>query len=471
MSRQEYFREIHFTRGLFYAFLLLLFWLPIPIGSDRPWFWGLAASLAGLLLLVWVIAWGLSLVHVPHKMRDVRWPLGLLLAFTAWIGFQALSVVWTMESGASGFPDQSAALLSVDPQATLESLLRSLGLIIMGVLALLLVRSRRRVQLVLWVMVVAGTLQAVYGSLTMLSGVEYDIFTAKSYAKGVATGTYINRNHYANLMVLCLAAGIGLLICRMDFAGEKSWRERVRGILRALLGPKARLRIYLAIMVVALVLTRSRMGNTSFFIGLLLVGLIALVRMKKANRPLVILIISLIAVDIFLIGTWFGVEQVIDRVQKTVVLENDEWQIQTSDQDRLNADREALAIIRLSPLTGTGGGSFYTVFPAWRAADQRFFDHVHNDYLEFATDYGIPATLLLAAFLFLAIKKSFQRLGKPDDVVGFGAAFASLLAIVAVGLHATVEFNLQIYANAVYFTILCLLPFCMHEHRRKKRAL
>jgi putative inorganic carbon (HCO3(-)) transporter len=174
-------------------------------------------------------------------------------------------------------------------------------------------------------------------------------------------------------------------------------------------------------------------------------------------------VISVLIVDVFMVGTWFGMEQVIDRIRNTVSTEQEEWVIR--DQGRLDADRESIDIIMRSPVIGMGGGSFYTVYPAWRGSDQGYMDHTHNDYLEFTVEYGIVGTLLLAWFLLLCIKKSSKGLEDRDKPEQFGIAFAALMAIVAMMIHASVDFSLQIPANAVWFTVLCMLPFCHRPQR------
>ncbi len=184
------------------------------------------------------------------------------------------------------------------------------------------------------------------------------------------------------------------VLAQMDLRGARNMRLRLRGFLRAMLGPKARLRIFLVVMVIALVLTRSRMGNAAFFAALTLVGLFALWRLRGRSRPLVVLVVSVLIIDVFMVGTWFGVEQVIDRIQRTVRVEQGDWVVQ--DRTRIDVDRESLGIIRRAPLAGWGGGTFYTVYPAWRGDDQLFMDHAHNDYLEFAVEYGLVGLALLA---------------------------------------------------------------------------
>jgi len=56
-----------------------------------------------------------------------------------------------------------------------------------------------------------------------------------------------------------------VLVGQFQSAVEK-WRERGKRIASALLDLKLRLLVGLALMVIALVLTKSRMGSTSFFL-------------------------------------------------------------------------------------------------------------------------------------------------------------------------------------------------------------
>lgn len=94
-------------------------------------------------------------------------------------------------------------------------------------------------------------------------------------------------------------------------------------------------------------------------------------------------------------------------------------------------------------------------------------DHTHNDYLEFAVEYGIVGAALLAWLLVLCIRKCTKALEDRDRPGRFGIAFATLMAIVAMMIHASVDFSLQIPANAAWFVVLCLLPFCVHNGRRE----
>ena len=450
MMNDRYSRDIHFTRWVFRSYLVLLFLVPLPLGSNRPFFWSLMVAGIALILLVWGGGWLQGVARWPKAVRRAKWSLISLALFVAWGGVKLLP-----------WPAQLWPVPTADWQASLDTFLLSLGLLMAALLTILLVRSKRRALMVLYTLALAGLLQALYGSFLVFNGADFWFADHRVIGHGVTKGTFVNRNHYANLLVLALSAGTGLLLAQMNLRGAANMRQRLRSLLQAALGPKARLRIYLVVMVIALVLTRSRMGNTAFFAAFTMVGLFALWRLRKPSRPLLVLVVSVLVIDIFLVGTWFGVDKVIDRIQESVQVQDDQWVVK--DKNRIDADRESLGIISKAPVAGFGGGTFYTVYPAWRGDDQQFMDHTHNDYLEFLVEYGLVGGVLLAWFILLCLRRAIGGLGDRDRAKKFGISFASLMAMVAMMIHATVDFSLQIPANALWFVVLCMLPFALRD--------
>jgi O-antigen ligase len=189
---------------------------------------------------------------------------------------------------------------------------------------------------------------------------------------------------------------------------------------------------------------------------------------RGRQRSLMWLIGSLVAIDILIIGSWFGVEQVVDRIQQTVTIE--EQGVQVHAQDRIDAFTETAGVISKVPLTGTGGGSYYTLFPHIRQPDQKFLDHAHNDYVEFVVEYGIPAMLLLAVLLMMTIQIALKQMKTRRDPVALGASFTGLMAIIAMGFHATVDFNLHIPANAATFMVLLALPWVVQKQAARREV-
>jgi O-antigen ligase len=247
---------------------------------------------------------------------------------------------------------------------------------------------------------------------------------------------------------LCLAVGIGLLIASMGQSTRAgSWRDRLRRIGALILSAKAPLRIFLAIMVIALVLTHSRMGNTSFFASLLITATLALFLFKDMPRPVVVLITSLIVIDIFIIGSWVGLEKVRDRIAETTLAG------ETRDEFGLHSFR----MWQDYPLFGAGAGSYYGVFPRYRTGDTSsgfLVDHAHNDYLELLSEYGLLGILLPASVVILALRNAILAQRRRRSQFARGIGFASTMAITAMLIHATVEFNLQIPAYAATFMVI-----------------
>ncbi|MDH3325369.1 MAG: O-antigen ligase family protein, partial [Gammaproteobacteria bacterium] len=222
-----------------------------------------------------------------------------------------------------------------------------------------------------------------------------------------------------------------------------------------LLGPKARIRIALAIMVIALVLTRSRMGNSAFFFSLAIAGVIVLLglwwmsRKGKVSihsvRPILILFISLIVIDLFIVGAWFGIDKVKDRIEQTSF----------ATEIRDEVDIYAVNHLHAFLLTGSGGDTFAEVFPKFKSESfSGYIDHAHNDYLEFGSEFGLIGMALLSVIVVWSFIKSIQAQFIRRSYFMRGVGFSATMGVVAIMIHSAVDFNLQIPANAALFVIL-----------------
>jgi O-antigen ligase len=338
--------------------------------------------------------------------------------------------------------------LSLDVHATLAAWLKGLAYAGVLVLVLALVENRRRLRTLATTLILAAVFQGMLASVQVLSGWEF-LFVEH---KGVAHGTFVNRNHLAGFLEMSLALGIGLLIASMTEGGvRRNWRQRLRAWARLLLGPKARLRIYLAVMVITLVLTHSRMGNSAFFASMLVTGLLALLLFRNSPRPVVVLIVSLVVIDTFIVGAWFGIEKVKQRLEET----------QLSSETRDEVDIYAWDLWGDFRLTGSGAGTFAAVFPRYRQPDVgiNFYDHAHNDYLEILTESGLVGALPLGGSVFLSLGAALLAMRRRRDPLLRGMAFSAVMGLMALLIHSSVDFNLQIPANAALFMVLMGLPW------------
>ena len=475
-------------RAQLWALFALIVYTPLPLASNRPW----ALALLGLLtggLLLWNI-WRSSGHSMVLAWKRTRVPLILLGLWVALLTIQIIplpaSWVDVLDQRAlTGFGDRSIGLatISIDPYFTRLYLAKACILMAVFWLVVNLVNSRRRIEWLAKVIVISGLLQAMIGVLLMASGETYKIFFVTLNTRG--HGTFVYHNHFAGYLELTLAVGIGLMIAKLDGNTAASWRQRLHGWLALLVSEKALLRVSLIIMVIGLVASRSRMGNAAFFASLLIVGIFTVFfakhathhvhdnREKNTLRATIIFIASLIVLDVVIIGGVVGVEQVVQRIENTNLVTQAREVQNISDgnslqmvrreesvEQRSMAARVATQIVGDFPLLGTGGGTFQLAFPHYRSAQVfGFYDHAHNDYVEFASEVGLLGFLLLAMMVVYSAWCSVKLLLRSHDQLARGMAFASLMGLTSLLIHGAVDFNFQNPANAMLFMIVLSFPY------------
>jgi putative inorganic carbon (hco3(-)) transporter len=240
-------------------------------------------------------------------------------------------------------------------------------------------------------------------------------------------------------------------------------------------------------MVIALVLTRSRMGNAGLMGALVLAMLIALIFVKELRKILAILVVSVIVVDTLIIGQWVGLDKVVERLENTemsteqvsVDAPGSEVQVaskavskpqrrEESLEQRAEPAYNAINMVKDKPWTGFGAGTFYTAYPPYKNPNIRgFYEHAHNDYLEILADTGIVGASLLFAFALTSFIVSIKLLTVPRGVAK-GVGFSVVLVLIALIFHSFVDFNLHIPPNAMTLMVLCALPWaCRYLHNTR----
>ena len=455
--------------ALFLAYLALFPWLPVPLGSKYPWaisvmeIWIYSLAIATALMLA---SGGMGLSNAFRK----NLPAVLLLGLTTfWIAFQQMPLSESMLSLLSPraleiyrqahSPDMSIAL---NPAITWLAFLKALSLFLLFVLTLILVNTPTRLRWLAYAIVSSAFIQAIAAIILNLSDIQFSIeqYTYSSILdiyrpSGRATGFQSNPDHLAGLMEMSLAVGIGLLISMLRSIEFHSWRQRLRHYSRTLLGPKARLRLILLTLCIALVMTHSRMGNTAFFSSLLIAGGLFLALSRHAPRAVSIFLISLMLLDIFVVGSVFGFRKLADRIEQTTI---------ANEASRVDVYDDTLAMTADFRISGIGSGNFFTAFPAYKVNGPTYYiDHVHNDYLEFLLELGVIGAAPLALLLLLSLWITVTNLRRRHSRLMLGMSFASLMGVISILIHSSVDFNLQVPANAALFTTLIALPFICRQ--------
>lgn len=433
----------YLKRLIYPLFLLFVFWLPIPLGGNRPWAWSINEFFVAGLLLFCILCY--STDHWLHHLKRTRWVLIPLAIFTLWAFVQP-----ALPFGL--FEDTGLALVSS---------VKTLHYLQICLIASVVITNMPRLKALILVMVSSGVCQGFYAGVIQL--VDLPLSPVFDLPNGHrASGSFVYHNHLANFLMINLCIGFGLLISQLQDTQKQSITLSAQRFFAVFLSDKAFIRLGLIIMVIALVLTRSRMGNVAFFIALTTGSLLLLLLYKNKPKSMYVLIASLFVIDTVIVSTWFGLEKVKQRLVETSL----------SNESRDDVVYAALEAIQHQPLLGLGGGSFYSSFQAYNNGKiQLFYDHAHNDYIQFVFEYGLIGTSILAMAVVAALLKSMQAFRNRRSRQMKGAGLGAFMAILGMLIHMSVDFPLQAPATTIYF-LLCLLiahwAFAIPAVKRKR---
>ncbi|HKM54602.1 MAG TPA: O-antigen ligase family protein, partial [Isosphaeraceae bacterium] len=262
---------------------------------------------------------------------------------------------------------------------------------------------------------VNGSLLALFGLVQAFSANPQTIYW--SYPAPGATGVFgpfINRNHFAFHMNVCVGLGAGLLLSRyagrgrMPGAAGPSPLDARDGFDRWL-DPLALGMIFaLALMISSMVYSLSRGGFLALLGGSVLGLAIRLPRSRCSTQGRIVLLTLVTALGLV---SWFGYDRVVTRLGTI----GDELM---RGGGRLAIWSRALPLVRDFPLWGSGYGTYQFVDVLHRsdASDAGMIvDHAHNDYLEALVEGGLVLFLPVVVAVVLVFRLGFGAVRHHED--------------------------------------------------------
>ncbi|NQU11754.1 O-antigen ligase family protein, partial [bacterium] len=227
--------------------------------------------------------------------------------------------------------------------------------------------------------------------------------------------TLVGPNSLAGFLVIAFAPALVWVGWR-----GRGWDRRIRRLVLVFIS---------SLMLVCLLLSGSRGGFLAFGAAVLVGGWAAFGPRSGQARwvwPMVALALAVVFVG----GHWLGVFHVRS----------------TSIEARLDYWRGAVAIIRDHPWTGTGPGTFGSIYPMYKTALTEQAQLAHNSYLQMWSDTGLAAFLVGLGLWGVALKEAW-RLAR--DRRGDPAALAILTALVGWVVHCLVDDDFYVPALAL----------------------
>ena len=387
-----------------------------------------------------VICLGLGLYGITAgHWRAYRLPLGMIGAIIALILIHLIPLppfIW------ENLPGRDIAV-EAGQLAELEGVWRPLALVPFRgwnafyamlvpaaamVLAVQVAPERQRV--LLYVILGAAALATLIGIIQAGSGFSRSLFLYRVTSTGAPAGLFANRNHFAALLCITIPA-LALIASRA--------REPRKNLVRALCAGGVLMAMFM------ILASGSRAGLAMALVGMLGGWAVWQARPEQIRRrrsgPTWMLPAAGAAFSLLVVGSLaviFGRAEAFDRIASS----------DTAEEFRLRAwEVTANSIGDYFPV-GSGIGSFVEIFKIHEPVDLLSFgywNHAHNDWLEWLLEGGIPAAVLMIFAVAAWVRGTLylwarRTSGRHSVQLGLLGAFAILI----LGLWSFVDYPLRV---------------------------
>lgn len=430
----------------YWVLLVFLFLCLVGGGASR-------ADVFSLLYLRPAAIFCLAAMLITPGAIEFRryWPLFAMLAgLAAIIAAQLIPLppqLWLSLPGHARYAEAVALAgggawhpLSLSPNLTLNSLV-ALLVPLAALTGYAAIRPDQRASL-LPALIVAGCASAILGVVQLSLGNDSFAYLYQVSHPWSPNGFFSNRNHQAALLAMLLP----MLAVWVRMPAADAQRRRTRFWTAILIG---------LFLVPVQLTTGSRAGIALTLVGLAGVALLGGGRRERADpaarrralarRGMLVLLPVLLAGIVTLYGRDLALQRlVVEDIQADL---------------RVEHTRLMLRMVGDFFPFGTGFGTFDPVFRTYEpdsSLDPSYFNRAHNDLIEIVLNGGLPAVLLLAAFLgwyAWSLRAAFVRAPARSPALLLTRLGALMIAMVL--LASLVDYPLRTPLMGVIFTIAC----------------
>jgi len=421
--------------------LFLLVFTPLAYGTVEPW----SEAVAGLVVLAMALIYVISCAFRDWEVR-FELPFGWLPA-ALFLGLVVLQAVTPM---------------SVDPHATRREALRLLAVAAFFLICWNTYRTRAQVRRAVWTMIGMGTLLALFGIVQRVTWNGHLYWVGPEITNGSPFGPFVNRTHFAGLMVIVVPLALALMLARTrrkppSRRWRTTWRDRVHD-WSAGEGSAANLVPFLVlVMGGAALVSGSRGGMLALLAALvaMVVGSVAGGRSWVGRTVRV----GLAAVLIVLAGAWIGGDVLYGTVERLA----DELGRPT-ESPRLWIWANAMSLWLGAPVLGTGVGTFGVAFAGVRTIEAPVvYTHAESDWVQLLTDTGVLGLALALATVVSVALMLLHRLRQAQGRSARIFALAGLVALAGVTVQGVGNYNLVLTSNLIYLALAVVLAVKGHE--------
>jgi len=397
------------NRLSWFILVVLLAFAPLAFGAVEFWSTAVVEFLCLLLALAWLVG-AIFRGTIRIEMNSLFWAA---VGFQCWVGLQLIRG-WTL-----------------DAANTREDLLLAFCYFLVFLVVSNETWSTR------WIRNL-GLAQATIGFLIAMLGIVQffswngKIYWVRAIQVGAPFGPYVNRNHFVGLMEMTFMISMGMALSR---GIDKAW--------------KVLLVFFTVVMAVGSLMALSRGGIICMAVGVLLFMYLVGWRQGVKRSFLMVVLVAFVSLGLLV---YFGVDPLVQRIFEARKLTQE-----ASFMDRLYIARDTLSIVQEHPYMGTGLGTFALVSPIYMSFYRKYlFDKAHNDYLQLLSEVGLIG-FFFAVWWIVGLVRIFFKIAREKSRRISAFRTAAFCGCISILVHSTVDFNLQIPANALFFAVLAAL--------------
>ena len=313
---------------------------------------------------------------------------------------------------------------------------------LLGMLLVIDKLNPRQIKLVVFAFISMAFFQSVLGVIQSAQ-------SAPSY------GTFSNRNNLAGMLLMSLPMVLFLLAhnlrnisqSRVSSSRFKSGNFIVKFFSSGSLGFTVLLFFVSLFIILGVVFSRSRAGIVLMVVGLLFVVIVFSLVYGKSRSVKFLGVVVSVALTLAIM---IGIDPVVSRFGLGTAFEDVRWDIYSKSFEGLG---------QFFPI-GSGVGTFPDVFRRFQPDNvSGFVNHAHNSYIEYIFEGGVLSLVIIASFVLLFFVRFYDLLNNCRDDVFYSIQLGCGVGIALVGLHDTVDFNLYVPANSIYFILLVSILF------------
>lgn len=328
--------------------------------------------------------------------------------------------------------------ISLNPLLTLKYLFLYSSCYLIYLITPLLITNKRAFRKALQIIIFFGFIHSVYGLLMNALNLNEYYFYEKISNFNSISGFFINRNHFAFFILLIFISSLALLQLNHKYFDKVSPRS-----ISFFLSDNFIIRVLILLFALALILTKSRSGNFAFVSLITILIIYEWIKNKKINF-LIIILLSIIILDFLIITILFGIDGIASRFVETSL----------ESERRLPVFYFGLNQILNFPLFGYGLGNFETIFRLEIQDNEFFYDHIHNDFIEYVGEIGLIGIIILGIFVYQVFKQVLEK----DFLSEIKFLIFSLSVIIII--HGNLDFSLHMPQIIYFVAFLISLTKC-----------